>query len=145
MAGWDYYVLRPQESDDPKRLIEELARLGERSWDLVSVDQGILYFKRYSNYEAQLRVGVAAENQADEPLFTWVADEKSGERRINSLTSQNAGPGGTEHSHRVVAIVNRDMNVTRGATDTVSNHSHPVTMLGVVDEADGHTHVFNVE
>ena len=145
MAGWDYYVLKPQELEDPEKLSEILAKLGARSWELVAVDGGNMYFKRYENYEAQLRPGVAAENENDEPLLSWVPDAAAGERRITSVTSANAGPGGVPHSHRVVAIVDSAMEVQRGATDTVDGHMHEVNILGVVEEADGHTHVFSVE
>jgi hypothetical protein len=102
-----------------------------------------MYFKRYSNYEAQLKYGVAAENTNSNRIYEMVADEKSGEKRIDSLTSQDAGLDDKLHSHRVVVIVDRDMNVISGSTDFVLNHSHPITLLGVVDEADGHTHVFS--
>jgi len=145
MAGWDYYVLDTESGTEPKQLLDTLVKLGKRSWELVAVDKGIMYFKRYENYEAQLRTGVAAENENDEPLFTWKANEAAGEKRINSITSQDAGPGSAPHSHRVVAIVDGGMVVVKGATDSVDDHVHPVTILGTVDEAAGHTHTFVVE
>jgi len=145
MAGWDYYVMDTESGMDPKQLLDTLVKLGKRSWELVAVDKGIMYFKRYENYEAQLRTGVAAENENDEPLFTWKANEAAGEKRINSITSQDAGPGGAPHSHRVVAIVNGEMVIVKGATDSVDDHTHPITILGTADEAAGHTHTFVVE
>jgi hypothetical protein len=145
MAGWDYYILNMEDGTDPKQLLDTLVKLGKRSWELVAVDKGIAYFKRYENYEAQLRTGVAAENENDEPLFAWKPDAAAGERRVTSVTSQNAGPGIAPHSHRVVAITDMENVVVRGATDTISDHVHPVTILGAVDEAAGHTHLFTVE
>lgn len=145
MAGWDYYILNTEDGTDPKKLLDTLVDLGKRSWDLVAVDKGIMYFKRYENYAAQLRTGVAAENENDEPLFTWKADEAAGERRITSVTTQNSGPGVAPHSHRVVTVIDRENVVLRGATDTVEDHVHPITILGAADEAAGHTHLFAVE
>lgn len=148
MAGWDYYVFNLESGADPKILLGTLEKLGKNSWELVAVDQGIMYFKRYENYEAQLRVGVAAENENDEPLLTWKADSAAGEKRINSVTTQDEGPDGTAHSHRVVAIVSANEKgetvVVKGGTDMVDDHVHPVTILGAVDEAAGHTHLFSV-
>jgi hypothetical protein len=145
MAGWDYYVLEMQEDADRQVFLDRLAKLGSESWELVSVFGGSMYFKRYQSYEDQLRVGVAAENEADEPLFSWVADESLGQKRITAVSSQDAGPGGAPHSHRVVAIVDQEMQVVKGATDEVEGHVHPVTLIGAVDEADGHTHTFSIE
>lgn len=144
MAGWDYYVFNLESGADPRQLLDTLEKLGKNSWELVAVDKGIMYFKRYENYEAQLRPGVAAENENDEPLFTWKANPASGEKRIDSVTTQDAGPSGTPHSHRVVAVVDENMVVVKGATDTVEDHVHPVSILGTVDEAAGHTHLFSV-
>jgi hypothetical protein len=144
MAGWDYYVYNLNSGADPKQLLNTLEKLGKHSWELVAVDQGIMYFKRYENYEAQLRVGVAAENENDEPLLAWKANPAAGEKRISSVTTQDAGPDGVPHSHRVVAIVDGENVVMKGSTDMVDDHVHPVSLLGVVEEAAGHTHLFSV-
>lgn len=144
MAGWDYYVFNLDSGVDPQQLLGTLEKLGKNSWELVAVDNGIMYFKRYENYEAQLRVGVAAENENDEPLLAWKANAGAGEKRINSVTTQDAGPTGVPHSHRVVAIVDDGMVVVKGGTDMVDDHVHPVSILGAVDEAAGHTHLFSV-
>jgi len=144
MAGWDYYVFNLGSGADPRQLLDTMEKLGKNSWELVAVDNSIMYFKRYENYAAQLRVGVAAENENDEPLVTWKADSAAGEKRITSVTTQDAGPDKTPHSHRVVAIVDGEMVVVKGATDMVDDHVHPVTILGAVDEAEGHTHLFSV-
>ena len=145
MAGWDYYVYNLNSGADPKQLLDTLEKLGKHSWELVAVDQGIMFFKRYENYEAQLRVGVAAENENDEPLLAWKANSAAGEKRINSVTTQDAGPDGVTHAHRVVAIVDGENVVVKGGTDMVDDHVHPVSILGVVEEAAGHTHLFSVE
>lgn len=145
MAGWDYYVLEKQNEADPKDFLDRLAKLGSQSWELVAVDADKMYFKRYANYEAQLRTGVAAENEADGPMFNWVADSAAGQKRVTAQSSMDSGPNGVEHDHRVVAIVGPDMQVLRGASSEVDGHVHPVTLLGVLDEADGHTHTFAIE
>lgn len=146
MAGWDYYVLEKQDVADPKDLFDRLATLGSQSWELVAVDGGTMYFKRYEQYEANLRVGVAAENQnSHRPLFDWVANEAAGEKRLNAISTTDSGPGTPPHNHRVIAIVNSDMVVVKGATDEVNGHVHPVTFVGTLDESCGHTHLFTIE
>ena len=143
MAGWDYLILDTKDSDEKAKLAR-LAKLGEQSWELVAVDGGILYFKRYANYEAQLRPNVAAES-ANQPLLqTLVADEGAGQKRFYAISSMNEGPDGFTHSHRVSVIVDRDMQVVRGETDAVADHVHPITIVGTLDEAAGHTHKFSV-
>lgn len=138
MAGWDYLV-KPVPAC-PEQL-EELGVLGRDSWELVAVCDGNMYFKRYANYD-QLRDNVAAEGQ--NMLTDWVADPSQGQRKIESITSEDDDLKGVAHKHRVVAIVDRGMVVLHGATDAVNGHVHGVNMIGVVDEADGHTHTFEV-
>lgn len=145
MAGWDYYVLERQEQEDPQVFLERLAKLGSQSWELVSVDGGVMYFKRYENYEAQLRTGVAAENVADAPLFDLVADSSAGQRVFSADSSMDSGPDGTEHSHAVKLVVGPEMSVVKYEVQQVNGHTHPITVVGSLDEVDGHTHTFSIE
>jgi hypothetical protein len=143
MGGWDYLILDTKESDEKAKLAR-LAKLGEESWELVAVDEGVLYFKRYANYAAQLRPNVAAESH-DQPLIqTMVPDTAAGQKRFDSVTSMDAGPDMADHFHKLIVVVDRDMQVVRGETDEVLDHVHPITVVGAVDEASGHTHKFNV-
>jgi hypothetical protein len=48
------------------------------------------------------------------------------------------------HKHRVQTIICKKGRVIRGKTDMVNGHFHVVTILGMADEADGHTHSFVV-
>ena len=120
---------------------DRLTQLGMDCWKLVSVSDGNAYMIRPT--DPQLRHHVAAEGSAL-PQDPWSENAVEGERRIESITSLDAGPNGAQHTHRVVVIVDRDMNVLRGKTDEVDGHVHDVITVGVVDEADGHTHKFEV-
>ena len=138
MAGWDYLVHPVPEGPEA---IEELNLLGRQSWNLVAVEAGKMFFKRYANFD-QLRANVAAEGQ--NTLSGWVADSAKGEKSIEAITSEDSGLKGSEHKHRVKTIVDNDMKVLRGITDEVDGHVHDVTILGTVEETDGHTHTFKV-
>lgn len=144
MAGWDYYVLDMNQIPDVDAKLSQLQKLGEQSWEMVAVCGDVAYFKRYASYADMLRPNVAAEGNAD-PLYRWVADESKGQKRIESITSQDSGPSGAMHTHRVMVIVDANMVVLRGGTDAVAGHSHTVTMVGSVDESDGHTHSFSIQ
>ena len=147
-AGWDYQT--QQAPKDPLTFSEILQKMGEASWELVAVSEDVLYFKRPKNYEAQLRQGVAAENAAPGDFTAglsakgYVADAAAGQKKLSSITSQNAGPDGVAHTHRVLVIVGKDMQVVSGVTDVVDGHTHPISLVGSVDEVDGHTHTFEV-
>jgi len=134
MAGWNY--LKRAVTDIPN-----LDSLGEQGWELVAVSEGVMFFKRYQNYD-QLRPNVAAEGQ--NIVGGWVADESKGQKKIESITSLDAGPDGTSHKHRAAVVVGPNMEVIVGTTDTVNGHSHGINMVGVTAEADGHTHTFGV-
>lgn len=73
----------------------------------------------------------------------WQARTEFGERRVEATTSQEGGAQSPPHKHRVVAIVDRGGRVLRGKTDMVNGHEHPITVIGMCDEADGHTHTFD--
>lgn len=142
MAGWNYLILDTQGSEERAKLAR-LAKLGEESWELVAVDNGVLYFKRYENYD-QLKPNVAAQSN-DQPLLQrMVAQESSGQKRIDAQSSMNEGPDVASHSHRVHVVVDRNMQVLQGETDEVLGHVHPISVVGAVDEAAGHTHKFSV-
>jgi len=151
MPGWDYYTVSLSECGD---LTATLEKLGRASWELVAVDSGLLFFKRYNAYGEGLRIGAAAENEVDcpgTPDNTCTtgsmpfAREQAGQRKIEAITTQDAGVDGVRHCHRVVALVDKDMRVIYGKTDSVDGHTHDVKVVGLVEEADGHTHTFKVE
>jgi len=144
MAGWDYYIYDLPESPDPKDLLFKLDALGAKSWELVAVDKGMMFFKRYQSYEDGLRPDVAAEG-GGKSLLGWVADSEVGQKKLEAISSTNSGLDGVSHSHRVIVIVDKNMEVLKGTTDEVDGHIHPITMVGVLDEVEGHTHTFSVE
>ena len=143
MSGWDYLLLDTKGSDEAAKLTR-LAKLGEQSWELVAVDSGTLYFKRYANFQAQLRPDVGAQSNAQPGIMTMPANEAAGQKKISAISSSDAGVDGTNHTHRVTVIVDTDMNVICGETDIVDGHTHPITIVGALDESQGHTHTFSV-
>jgi hypothetical protein len=142
MAGWDYLLLDASGNDEAAKLAR-LAKLGEQSWELVAVDGGVLYFKRYQNYD-QLKPNVAAQSNDQPKVVEDSSELGSGRKNIAAMSSTDSGPDGVEHSHRVSVAVGKDMVVISGGTDEVNGHTHPVTIVGAVDEAAGHTHTFSV-
>ena len=72
----------------------------------------------------------------------WMPRTEVGEKRIEAVTSQVAGIAAPEHKHRVMVIRAKDGSVVRGKTDVVNGHDHPVLVMGMVEESDGHTHTF---
>lgn len=73
----------------------------------------------------------------------WQARTEFGERRVEATTSQEDGVQSPPHKHRVVAIVDRTGQVIRGKAEMANGHEHRVEVLGMCDEADGHTHTFD--
>ena len=142
MSGWDYLLLDANGSDEAAKFAR-LAKLGEQSWELVAVDNGTMFFKRYANYQ-QLKPDVAAQSNAQPKLMTMNTDEASGQKKLVAISSSDAGTDDAMHTHRVNVIVDADMNVIRGETDEVQGHTHPITLVGSLDEAQGHTHTFSV-
>lgn len=80
----------------------------------------------------------------DLSAWHWQPRTEMGEKRVEAITSQESGVRTLSHKHRVVAIVSKDGKVVRGKTDMIDGHFHPVTLIGMADEADGHTHAFIV-
>jgi len=85
-------------------------------------------------------VGVPAPDAAS-PWHVLPRSE-AGEKRYEAVSSQVAGLGSAEHSHRVFVIIGPERRVAWGKTDNVLNHEHKVSVLGTTEEADGHTHTF---
>jgi hypothetical protein len=76
--------------------------------------------------------------------YSTSSDEAQGHKRLQAVTSNDAGLDDKVHSHRVAVIVDRDMQVVRGQTDEVAGHTHPISIVGSVDESAGHTHKFSI-
>jgi hypothetical protein len=142
MAGWDYLLLEAKGSDEAAKLAR-LAKLGEQSWELVAVDNGTMFFKRYANYQ-QLKPDVGAQSNAQTGILAMPADEAGGQKKISAISSSDAGVDDAMHTHRVTVLVDSEMNVVRGETDEVQGHTHPITLVGSLDESQGHTHTFSV-
>lgn len=80
----------------------------------------------------------------DLSAWHWQPDTNAGEKRIEAITSQDAGITAPAHKHRVQVIVCKKGKVIRGKTDMVNGHAHAISFIGMTDEADGHTHVWSV-
>lgn len=48
------------------------------------------------------------------------------------------------HQHSYMVLVNEDNRPIAGGTDTQNGHSHPISTHTVTDEADGHTHRYQI-
>jgi hypothetical protein len=83
---------------------------------------------------------VPDENSA----WHWQPRTEFGEKRVEAITDLVSGVLAPEHKHRVLVIASKDGCVVRGKTDMVNGHEHPITTVGMVDEADGHTHTFDI-
>jgi hypothetical protein len=88
---------------------------------------------------------VTKESPVEDPsAWHWQPRTEEGEKRIEAITSQEAGVSAPSHKHRVQVIICKKGKVIRGKTDMVNGHFHVITILGMADEADGHTHSFVV-
>lgn len=72
----------------------------------------------------------------------WQPRSEAGEKKVQATSSQESGLQAPSHKHRITVIMGRDQRVVRGKTDFVNGHAHAVSVMGLTDEADGHTHVF---
>ena len=82
--------------------------------------------------------------QDEESAWHWQPRTEIGEKRVEAVTSMSEGVKCPSHSHRLLAILGRDRAVVRGKTDMFDGHEHAVPMVGSVEEADGHSHVWNL-
>jgi hypothetical protein len=74
----------------------------------------------------------------------WQPRTELGEKRVEAITDQVAGAKAPEHKHRVLVIRAKDGKIVRGKTDMVNGHEHKITLLGMTEESDGHTHTWQV-
>ncbi len=88
------------------------------------------------------RDGVRLPPDADS-AWHWQPRTEFGEKRLEATTSQDQGIDSPDHKHKVVVILDKNGKVVRGKTDVVNGHDHPVTINGLVDDADGHTHTYD--
>jgi hypothetical protein len=79
-----------------------------------------------------------------ESAWHWQPRTELGEKRVEAITSQVAGASAPDHKHRVLVILSKDGKIVRGKTDMVNGHEHKITLLGMTEEADGHTHTWIV-
>lgn len=74
----------------------------------------------------------------------WQPQTEMGQKRVEAVSSYDTGLNSPIHAHRVLAVVAKDGAVIRGKTDMVNGHDHLISVIGLVDEADGHTHTWAV-
>lgn len=91
---------------------------------------------------ANVKLPAGAIPDEDSP-WHWQPQTDLGEKRIEAVTDLVGGVLSPPHKHRVIVIARKDGAVVRGKTDMVNGHFHTVTILGVTDEADAHTHIFS--
>jgi hypothetical protein len=80
----------------------------------------------------------------EESAWHWLPRTDVGEKRVEAVTSEVAGIQSPSHKHRVVVIMDRHGSVVRGKTDMINGHDHNISLMGMADEADGHTHTFEI-
>jgi len=74
----------------------------------------------------------------------WQPRTELGEKRVEAITDQVSGVKAPEHKHRVLVIMSKDGKVVRGKTDMVNGHEHAIDLIGSTEEADGHTHTWEI-
>lgn len=90
-------------------------------------------------------VGTVKSLPADESsAWHWQARTELGEKRVEAVTDLVAGVQAPQHRHRVIVIRDKNGNVVRGKAESVNGHSHTISFMGMTDEADGHTHTFEI-
>jgi len=139
MLSFEYMTL-PMPVGDVGYVKSALDKLGLDKWELVAVSDKILYFKRPT--DAQLRRNVGAEGQNIEPQVAPVT--KLGFKEVATISSRDAGIKSSEHQHMLKCVVGKEAKVESFEVQQVDGHTHEIKMLGVLDEADGHTHTFEV-
>ncbi|SRR5579885_75530 len=82
--------------------------------------------------------------QDENSAFHWQPKTEIGEKKIQAITNQVAGVKSDEHKHQVIVITDAKGRVVRGKTNMINGHEHNVTILGMTEEADGHTHRFDL-
>lgn len=157
MANWTTRVTPlPDRLDDREALLKGL---GADGWEPFSVENGIAYLKKTLVPTVPTAVSVnnmpvmhapegplTTPSPPSRPLLTvenamvWTPDTTRGEKRLVSLSSQDSGLASSPHTHRVLVIVCEKGKIIRSIVDAVQGHNHPITVLGMLDEADGHTH-----
>jgi hypothetical protein len=80
----------------------------------------------------------------DPSAWHWQPRTEDGEKRVEAITTQDTGVVAPSHKHRVLVIRSKDGKVVRGKTDMVNGHYHGIMTMGMTEEADGHTHTFDV-
>lgn len=131
-------VSLPRDIEDQQAL---LMSYGQRGWFLIAVSDGVAYFRRLL---VESHVPDAAAPGTTN-VIEWAADESAGEKKIEVISNEDTTFSGIPHVHRVLVIVGPDKKVRRGKTDVVAEHVHEVSpVIGFLEEADGHTHVYNV-
>jgi len=80
----------------------------------------------------------------EESAWHWLPRTDVGEKRVESITDQVDGIQSPSHKHRVVVIMDRHGKVVRGKTDMINGHDHNISFMNMADEADGHTHTFEI-
>lgn len=90
-----------------------------------------------------VRDSAAGAPPDSESAWHWQPQTDFGEKRLEATTDQVGGISSPDHKHKVVAILDKDGKVVRGKTDMINGHEHSVTINGMCEEADGHTHIYD--
>lgn len=139
MLRYEYRVIDIPKGDNDY-LQSVLNRLGTDHWELVSVYEGFMYFKRPD--AAALQENVAAEGQNLDPTIAFMP--KSGTKQYEAMSSMDADLEDISHNHMVLVVVDAEMKVVSANVQEVNGHTHECSVLGVLEESEGHTHTFQV-
>ena len=93
--------------------------------------------------EGQAQSGPGLSPPDEESPRHWQPQTEVGEKKLEAITTQISGVESPEHKHRAFVILDAEGGVVRGRTDIVNGHAHEVSIHGMVEEADGHTHTYS--
>lgn len=110
-------------------------------WKLAMAGMGTCNEFVEKNWSVPNPTGSAPD---EESAWHWLPRTDVGEKRVEAVTSEVAGIQSPSHKHRVVVIMDRHAAVVRGKTDMINGHDHSISLMGMADEADGHTHTFEI-
>jgi len=139
MLGFEYRVLKAPNGDEGYVEVT-MNRLGLDRWELVAVADGFMYFKRPDDKSLQENAG--AEGQNIKPMIA--PNAKAGYRTIDAMSSMSEDTDDIAHNHIVRVLVDGNMDVVESFVQEINGHEHVCSVLGTLDEAEGHTHTFQV-
>ncbi len=132
-----------QPAEETEKDIEDRASGWCSEWKLAMAGMGTCNEFVEKNWTASVPNPTASAPD-EESAWHWLPRTDVGEKRVEAVTSQVAGIQSPSHKHRVVVIMDRHGSVVRGKTDMINGHDHNISLIGMADEADGHTHTFEI-